>query len=337
MDIARTVGAERLREITPGCWIGPRRSWPYGGRWTSSPAMVSWLSSVPRGPGGPRRASPAEPPWTSTPRSVTWRPTSNVRMVWTSGCGSGLNSGQVIAGEVGSGATGYTAIGEQVGMAQRMESVAPAGGVMLSASTARLVENLASLGDPNGFTSRVLSNPSSLGDCWASPTGMILPLGPYRLWSVASGRWPLSRACCGVRWRATARWFPSGFPGIGKSRLVREATARAAARAWRCSRPTANPTPPRCRSTPWRVSCDQPPASRILTPNRPVSGCGSWTLTQIPKTECSSRTLLASRDPEVELPKIDPDARRRRLTALVNTFAGPGFPGGVRHRGRPLD
>src|SRR5215208_2228226 len=34
----------------------------------------------------------------------------------------GLNSGQVIAGETGSGAFGYTAMGEQVGMAQRMES-----------------------------------------------------------------------------------------------------------------------------------------------------------------------------------------------------------------------
>ena len=41
----------------------------------------------------------------------------------------GLNSGEVIAGEIGSGALGYTAVGEQVGMAQRMESVAPAGGV----------------------------------------------------------------------------------------------------------------------------------------------------------------------------------------------------------------
>jgi len=39
----------------------------------------------------------------------------------------GLNSGQVIAGEIGSGALGYTAVGEQVGMAQRMESVAPPG------------------------------------------------------------------------------------------------------------------------------------------------------------------------------------------------------------------
>jgi class 3 adenylate cyclase len=40
----------------------------------------------------------------------------------------GLNSGEVIAGEVGSAAAGYTALGEQVGMAQRMESVAPSGG-----------------------------------------------------------------------------------------------------------------------------------------------------------------------------------------------------------------
>ena len=33
----------------------------------------------------------------------------------------GLNSGQVIAGEIGSGPFGYTTVGEQVGMAQRME------------------------------------------------------------------------------------------------------------------------------------------------------------------------------------------------------------------------
>src|SRR5271169_2398342 len=60
----------------------------------------------------------------------------------------GLNSGEVIAGEIGSGALGYTAVGQQVGMAQRMESVAPPGGVMLSASTAQLVEGAATLNDP---------------------------------------------------------------------------------------------------------------------------------------------------------------------------------------------
>jgi Adenylate and Guanylate cyclase catalytic domain len=58
-----------------------------------------------------------------------------------------LNSGQVIAGEIGSGPFGYTTIGEQVGMAQRMESVASPGGVMLSESTARLVGGTAAVGE----------------------------------------------------------------------------------------------------------------------------------------------------------------------------------------------
>ena len=60
----------------------------------------------------------------------------------------GLNSGEVVAGQIGSAALGYTAIGEQVGMAQRMESVAPPSGVVLSETTARLVEGAAVLGEP---------------------------------------------------------------------------------------------------------------------------------------------------------------------------------------------
>ena len=59
--------------------------------------------------------------------------------VWSCGLRVGLNSGEVTAGGLGSGQFGYAAVGEQVGMAQRMESVAPPGGVMLSASTVRLV------------------------------------------------------------------------------------------------------------------------------------------------------------------------------------------------------
>src|ERR1700749_895604 len=60
----------------------------------------------------------------------------------------GLNSGRVIAGEIGSGSLGYAATGEPVGFAQRMESVAPPGGVMLSESTARLVEHTVMLAEP---------------------------------------------------------------------------------------------------------------------------------------------------------------------------------------------
>ena len=44
----------------------------------------------------------------------------------------GLNSGRVIAGEIGSGSLGYAATGETVGFAQRMESAAPPGEVIRS-------------------------------------------------------------------------------------------------------------------------------------------------------------------------------------------------------------
>jgi adenylate cyclase len=59
----------------------------------------------------------------------------------------GLNSSQVITGEIGSGALGYTAMGKQVGLAQRMESAAAPGGVLLSESTAQLVTPTAVFGD----------------------------------------------------------------------------------------------------------------------------------------------------------------------------------------------
>ena len=48
---------------------------------------------------------------------------------------------------LGSGSGDYTTIGEQVGMAQRMEAVAPPGGIMVSQSTARFVEGLVELGE----------------------------------------------------------------------------------------------------------------------------------------------------------------------------------------------
>ena len=58
----------------------------------------------------------------------------------------GLNSGEVVAGEIGSGPGRYTAVGHPVGMAQRMEAARPAGGVLCSLSTARLVEDATRLG-----------------------------------------------------------------------------------------------------------------------------------------------------------------------------------------------
>jgi hypothetical protein len=150
----------------------------------------------------------------------------------------GLNSGQVIAGEIGSGAFGYTAVGEQVGMAQRMESVAPPGGVMLSASTARLVDGAAALGEPEMVRIKGADEPV--------PAHLLLDMGERhrgvgRVESNLVGRqWEMS-AVEGLLERAIdghgAVVGVVGSPGIGKSRLVREIAAIAAARVSTCSPP----------------------------------------------------------------------------------------------------
>ena len=118
----------------------------------------------------------------------------------------GLNSGQVIAGEIGSAALGYTAVGEQVGMAQRMETVAPAGGVMLSASTARLVGGAARLGERELMSIKGASRRYPLIDCWEWPTSPAAPGMLSRIWSVGTGRCLPSKGCLGLRSKATARW-----------------------------------------------------------------------------------------------------------------------------------
>ena len=143
----------------------------------------------------------------------------------------GLNSGQVITGEVGTTSTGYTAIGDEVGMAQRMESVAPPGGVMLSASTARLVDGAAVLGDAElvrikGSEARVparrlLSVKIQYRSATRAESNLI-----GRRWEITTIEGLLDRAVSGHG----AVVEVVGEPGIGKSRLVREVVAMAAAR-----------------------------------------------------------------------------------------------------------
>ncbi|MFG1929464.1 AAA family ATPase [Mycobacterium sp. NPDC048908] len=73
----------------------------------------------------------------------------------------GLNFGDVVFGQIGSSVDNFTAFGSPVGMAQRMESVAPAGGVMISESTARLVEYIAVLDDPSLVNIKNVAQPVS--------------------------------------------------------------------------------------------------------------------------------------------------------------------------------
>ena len=142
----------------------------------------------------------------------------------------GLNSGQVITGEIGSDRPSYTAVGEQVGMAQRMESAAPPGGVMLSESTARLVQATTILGAPELLHIK----------------GAVEPVPARRLLKINTGAFRLGSATTlvGRRWElgtigslldevtdgAGAVVTIAGPPGIGKTRLAREAAVTASER-----------------------------------------------------------------------------------------------------------
>ena len=106
----------------------------------------------------------------------------------------GLNSGQVIAGEIGAGSLGYAAIGEQVGMAQRMESVAPAGrgdavGVHCAAGRAHRDAGRTGV----GAHQRGRRPGAARAGWWRSARAMAWSGAPRRAWSVGAGRWRPSR------------------------------------------------------------------------------------------------------------------------------------------------
>jgi len=229
----------------------------------------------------------------------------------------GLNSGQVIAGEIGSGPFGYTAIGEQVGMAQRMESVAAPGGVMLSASTARLVEGAATLDDPEHVQIKGAEAPVQ--------ARRLLGVGHHAVERAESDlvgrRWEMS-AVEGLLDRAIeghgAVVSLVGPPGIGKSRLVREVSAMAGRRAVEVF--TAF-----CESHTSQVPFHA--VARLLRAATGVDGLDAQAArdrvrSRVPDADPEDLLLfddlLGIADPEVALPRIDPDARRRRLTGLVN-------------------
>ena len=234
----------------------------------------------------------------------------------------GLNSGQVIAGDIGSGAFGYTAVGEQVGMAQRMESVAPPGGVMLSESTARLVENSAVLGEPQlvrikGRDSLVavrqlLGTMSERGLAGRDRSRLV-----GRGWEMAAVEGVLDRAMSGCGGVVAV----VGAPGIGKTRMAREAAALANARGVEVFSTFCES---HASSVPFHV------VSRLLREATGISRLhdgaaraqirAGWPDAD-PDDLLLFDDLLGIADPGVGLPVIDPDARRRRLTALVNAAA----------------
>ena len=221
----------------------------------------------------------------------------------------GLNSGRVIAGEIGSGSLGYAATGQTVGFAQRMEAAAAAGGVLLSESTARLVEHSVTLSEPE----------------WVRVKGSDEPVAARRLVAIRPSSGFTDRAeanLVGRRWemaaldalvdRATSGRGGvvnvTGPPGIGKSRVAREVAALATGRGidvyWAFCESHAGDiafhvVTQILRATRERLAVDVPDVD--------------------PQDLLLLDDLLGISDAGTPPPQIDPDARRRRLTALINT------------------
>ena len=320
MDIAAAVGAERLREImadlSDRCAAVVQRYGSTVAQWTGDGIMAVFGAPIALEDHAVRACLAAlgvQEEATRLAVDVRERDGIDLRLR------VGLNSGEVIAGAMGSGQFGYATVGEQVGMAQRMESVAPPGGVMLSASTARLVEGAASLGELELVRIK----------------GADAPVPARRLLSMGDGHraaWPAESNLVGRRWEMAAveglleRAIDGhgavvgvvGSPGIGKSRLVREVTAMAAARGLEVFTAFCES---HASDIPFYVVARLLRAA-IRVADLDASAARAQVRAEVPDADPEDvllfDDLLGIADPEVALPKIDPDARRRRLTALVN-------------------
>ena len=234
----------------------------------------------------------------------------------------GLNSGRVIAGDIGSGALGYTAIGEQVGMAQRMESAAQPGGVTLSESTARLVADAAVLDEPElvhvkggdvpVLVRRLLGMKAA---CAASGRHESTLVGRHHELDVLAGM--LDAAIDGAGCVASV----VGPAGIGKSRIARELAVLAenmGAQVFSASCES------HAREVPFHV------VAQMLRSVFGLSGLEDHAArarlrATIPAADPEDLLLLDDLigigDPTAAVADIDPAARRRRVAGLVNAAA----------------
>lgn len=235
----------------------------------------------------------------------------------------GLNSGEVIAGEMGVGPRSYTVVGHAVGMAQRMESAADAGGILCSESTARLAEPSAVFGPmelvavkgggepvPARRLERVESDRSVLGRNDGPLVGRDAEMA--QLLDVFEAK-------------ETSVVGMIGALGVGKSRLIREFTAAAHA----CG---AETVVMRCESHTAHVPLHA--LSRMVRAMFGVRGLDN-TSARARVTEQLQRVadtapgdghilfdLLSIGDAETPAPTMSAAARRGRLVELMARVAG---------------
>ena len=329
MDIAATVGPERLREIMAelvdhAAGVVKR----YGGtvdKFTGDGIMAVFGAPIAYEDHGARACLAAmgiQEQMAQIATAVASRDGIDLRLR------IGLNSGQVIAGDIGSTSLGYTTIGEHVGLAQRMESVAPPGGVMLSDSTARIVADVATLAEPEMAYIKGATEPVPAHRLLAMTDHH--ELGGRHASTLVGREWEVG-ALTGMLHRAVGGHGCVvgivGPAGIGKSRLVSD-TASIARRLGAevfsafCESHAAE-VPFRAIAALLRTAFGIDDLDAESARNRirdRVAGVD-------PEDLLLLDDLLGIRDREHDVPDIAADARRRRLTTLVNAaYLGRSTP-----------
>ncbi|OBH93047.1 adenylate/guanylate cyclase domain-containing protein [Mycobacterium sp. E2733] len=230
----------------------------------------------------------------------------------------GLNSGEVITGEIGSGQGRYTAIGHPVGMAQRMESAAPPGGVMCALSTARLVEDATQLGPVEDVLIKGADVPV--------PARQLLEMRSERMVLGRQEGLMLGRDTEMYRLQSLFDAHPGclvrivGPPGLGKSRLLREFTDIAMSQG-------ADIVVARCEAHTSAIAFRV--LSRLLRAMFKVEGLGAAEAREHTSTQCpgllgadsaDAKILFEAMriaDPMAPHLEVSADARRRRLIEIL--------------------
>jgi class 3 adenylate cyclase/tetratricopeptide (TPR) repeat protein len=240
----------------------------------------------------------------------------------------GLNSGEVIVGEIGEqGQMEYAAIGHTVGLSQRMESLAPAGSTTLSAGTAGLVSGEFELGELGEFEVK--------GSSLSQRVFELLGKSSSRDRVEAAGaRGGLSRFVGREREQAALQAALErglagdgqvvglvGEPGVGKSRLAHEFVEHCLAEGMAVQRARAVahgreipllPVLELMRATLGVDDTDEPEIARARI-TASLAALDASFHEDLPLLF----DFLGVQDPEQPPLKVDPEARQRQLLSLV--------------------
>jgi adenylate cyclase len=239
----------------------------------------------------------------------------------------GLNSGEVIAGEMGSAPNSYTVSGHHVGMAQRMESAAAPGGILCSEPTVRLAGPSVSFGPIESVSVKGGSHPipaRRLRGVQSDHLVLGRDDGP-----LVGRDSELARLLSVVDSQQVNAVSIVGDAGVGKSRLIREVTSVV-------QKLGAQTVTTRCESHAEHVPLQA--LSRVLRGMFGLRGLDTLTargrvaqrLASTPGIQRADRqlvlNLLSISDPSALAPAVSADSRRARLIEVMVKVAnaGPG-------------